>query len=189
MKDIIKMGLILLLFTAVSATILGVTNELTEPIIEARLHEENVAAIAALLPDADEFKLVEDEKVIERNLVVEVYEGSVAGEVVGYTVKTNPNGYGGRVEVLVGISKDGKIVGVKIGTQTETPGLGTKITNPEYLNQYMNKGTEQEFITTKGGETGDEYINAITGATVSSEAVTDGVNVARSLFEEVLKTR
>lgn len=189
MKDMIKMGLILLVFTAVSATVLGVTNSATEGIIKERLHAENIAAIAALLPEAEEFELVEREVHQDRNLIVEIYEGSTAGEVVGYTVKTNPNGYGGRVEVLTGINMEGSITGVKIGTQSETPGLGTKVTEPVFLNQFVGRGTAENFIATKGGETGDQYINAITGATVSTNAVTEGVNVARSVFVEVLKTR
>lgn len=189
MKEILKMGVILLIFTAVAATVLGITNSMTDPIIQERLHEENIAAIATLLPEAEEFELLEDELLEERNLLVEVYEGTAGGEVVGYTVKANPNGYGGRVEVLTGISSDGEVTGVTIGTQSETPGLGTRITEEAFLNQYVGKGTEQELITTKGGETGDEYVNAITGATVSAEAVTDGVNVAISAFEEVLKNR
>jgi len=189
MKDIIKMGVILLIFTAISAAVLGVTNSKTEVIIQERLHAENIAAIAALLPIAEDFELVEDATLEGRNLLVEVYEGSTGGEIVGYTVKANPNGYGGRVEVLTGISMDGKVTGVKIGTQSETPGLGTKVTEPSFLNQFVDRGVEKDFIATKGGEAGDEYINAITGATVSTEAVTEGVNVARRVFEEVLKSR
>lgn len=189
MKDILKMGVILLIFTAVSATVLGVTNSMTEGIIAERLHAENIAAIAALLPEAEDFELLDKEVHAGRNLVVEIYEGSVGGEVVGYTIKANPNGYGGRVEVLTGISIDGTITGVRIGTQSETPGLGTKITEPNFLAQFLGKGTDQDFVTTKGGEAGDQYINAITGATVSTDAVTNGVNVARNVFVEVLKTR
>ncbi|MDR5657879.1 RnfABCDGE type electron transport complex subunit G [Serpentinicella sp. ANB-PHB4] len=189
MKDMLKMGLILLAFTAVSGMILGLTNDVTQGIIQERLEEENIQAIAGLLPEAEDFNNLEDEAILQRDLIVEVYEGQKEDETVGYTVRANPIGYGGRVVVITGISVDGEILGVEIAAQSETPGLGDKITDNEYLDQYVGKSTEEELVTTKGGETGEKYINAITGATVSSEAVTDGVNAARALYEEVLKSR
>ncbi|GAB6088072.1 RnfABCDGE type electron transport complex subunit G [Alkaliphilus crotonatoxidans] len=187
MRDIIKMGLILLIITSIAAFVLGITNDVTQAIIQERLEQENIESIRALLPEASEFNRVED--VDATAGVVEVYEGSKDGTVVGYTVKTEQNGYGGNVVILIGMSIDGEIVGVKIAEHSETPGLGSKITDASFVNQYVGKGTANQFNVTKDQPAKDEDIQAISGATVSSRAVTDGVNSATELFESTLKNR
>ncbi|AOY76844.1 RnfABCDGE type electron transport complex subunit G [Clostridium formicaceticum] len=189
MREIVKLGIILLVITAVAGLILGFTNDVTQGIIQQRAMEETIEAMRALLPEADDFQGIEDENVLNRDLIVEAYEGTKEGNVVGYAVKVAPQGYGGTVELLVGISSEGRITGVKVGDHSETPGLGSKIADAAFIDQFIDKGTEDEFIVTKGGEAGDEYIQAVSGATVSSRAAVSGVNSARSLFEEVLKNR
>ncbi|AKL95083.1 electron transport complex RnfABCDGE type G subunit [Clostridium aceticum] len=189
MREIVKLGIILLVITAVAGLVLGYTNDMTQGIIQQRAMEETIEAMGALLPEADDFQGIEDENVFTDELIVEAYEGTKEGTTVGYAVKVAPQGYGGRVELLVGMSDEGRITGVKIGDHSETPGLGSKIADAAFVNQFLDKGTEDAFIITKGGEAGDEYIEAISGATVSSKAVVDGVNAARSVFEEVLKNR
>ncbi|SDK58652.1 RnfABCDGE type electron transport complex subunit G [Natronincola ferrireducens] len=189
MREIIKLGLILLIITSIAGLILGVTNDVTQGIIQERALEETRQALVALLPEAEDFNVLEDEELLDRRLILEVFEGLTAGETVGYTVKVNPQGYDGRIEMLVGISSEGRITGVKIGDNTETPGLGSKIADASFTNQFLDKPTDDEFIVTKGGESGAQYIEAISGATVSSEAVVEGVNAVRSLFEELLKNR
>ncbi len=186
MRDIIKMGLILLVITSIAAFVLGITNDVTQAIIQERLEQQNIESIKALLPDAAEFNRVEDATAAG---ILEVYEGSKDGTVVGYTVKTEQNGYGGTVVILIGMSIDGEIVGVKIGEHTETPGLGSKIADASFVNQYVGKATTNEFAVTKDQPAGDADIQAISGATISSKAVTNGVNSAVELFENTLKNR
>lgn len=189
MKEIIKLGVILLIITSVAGLILGFTNDLTQGIIQERALAETREALIALLPEAEDFGMIDDEEILSRKNILEVYEGISNGEVIGYTVQVNPQGYDGRIKMLVGISGEGRITGVKIGEHTETPGVGSKIADASFTNQFLDKATEAEFIPTKGGETDDQYIEAISGATISSEAAVEGVNSARSLFEEVLKNR
>lgn len=184
----IKLGLVLLIICAISAFILGVTNDYTQGIIQARAHEENVAAIKVLLPEAEEFELVEDANVTGVTDIVEVYQGTKNGEVIGYTVKSNPQGYAGRVDILIGISIDGIITGAKVGDNTETPGLGTRIADAAFINQFLDKATTNEFQVTKDPQREND-IETVTGATVSSEAVARGINRSTQLFEEVLKNR
>lgn len=189
MKEIIKLGVILLIITSVAALILGFTNDLTQGIIQERALEETRAALTALLPDAEDFSILDEEEMLSRRNVLEIYEGIANGGVIGYTVRVNPQGYDGRIQMLVGISSEGRITGAKVVEHTETPGLGSKIADAAFINQFIDRPTEAEFIATKGGETGDQYIDAISGATISSEAAVEGVNSARSLFEELLKNR
>ncbi|SES75190.1 electron transport complex protein RnfG [Natronincola peptidivorans] len=189
MREIIKLGLILLIITSVAGLILGITNDITQEIIQERALEETREALVTLLPEAEEFDIIEEAELLDRRFIQEIYSGSKNGEIVGYTIKVNPQGYDGRIEMLVGISSEGTITGVKIGDHTETPGLGSKIADASYIDQFVDRGTEEEFISTLGGETGEQYIEAISGATVSSDAVVDGVNSARSLFVEELQDR
>ncbi|MCC5911597.1 MAG: RnfABCDGE type electron transport complex subunit G [Clostridiaceae bacterium] len=189
MKEIIKLGFILLVITSVAALVLGVTNEVTQGIIQERALEETREALVALLPEADDFEVIDEEEILDRRHIEEVYYGEKDGEIVGYTIKAGPSGYDGKIEMLIGISNEGRITGVKIGDNTETPGLGSKIADASYIDQFLDKPTDEEFITTRGGETGDHYIEAVSGATESSDAVVEGVNAARALFEEILKNR
>lgn len=189
MREIVKLGLILLIITSVAGIVLGITNDATMPVIQQRAKEANEKAMKELLPEAEEFNKVEDSSISSDELVVEVYEGKKGGNTVGYTVKTKPVGYGGEIELITGISFDGKITGIKIGRNQETPGLGTKVTEPAFKDQYVGKEAGVEFIVTKGQPSSDEEIQAVTGATISSKAITKGVNASINIFKEVLQNR
>lgn len=186
MSKIIKLGLVLLVITSVAGLILGFTNDLTQGIIQERALAETRVALEALMPEADDFSIVEG---IAEGNISDVYEGLKSGDIIGYTIKVHPQGYGGAIEMLVGISSEGRITGVKIGENSETPGVGSKVADASFVDQFLGKETGNDFIITKGGETGDEYIQAISGATVSSTAVVEGVNEARALFVNMLKDR
>lgn len=175
MRDMIKMGLILLLITAVSGLVLGVTNSMTEGIILERAMEGDKESLQVLLGDADGFEPVESEGIDAVNMVKEVFAGKQGDAVIGYAIKLAPNGYGGEIEMMVGINTKNEITGVEILSQTETPGLGTKITEPGYTDQFSGLSAE-----------GDVSVDAIAGATVSSDAVVNGVNTAISLYQDIL---
>lgn len=183
MKDMIRLGGILFLICAVAALMLSVTNNITEPIIEQRNIQANNESRQEVLQDAEEFKQVEN---VKGDLIEEVYQGIKGGDVVGYTIKTTPKGYGGKVEVMVGISNDGKITGVKIGNHSETPGLGSKASEPTFKDQFNGKSTEKPLIVVKGKTSQDNDIAAISGATITSNAVTSGVNAAMNVYKEQL---
>ncbi|CEI72033.1 MULTISPECIES: RnfABCDGE type electron transport complex subunit G [Romboutsia] len=190
MKNILRLGAILFTICAVAALALGFINQITAPIIEDRNIQANNELRQLVLEDATEFKQL-DKKVIENidgleeGIVSEVYEGISGSDVVGYTIKTLPSGYGGVMEVIVGISKDGKITGVNIGNMAETPGLGTKANEPNFKGQFSEKEAK-ELSVVKGSATSDNQIAAISGATITSEAVTRGVNAAIKVFNESL---
>ena len=111
MKDILKLGTTLFAICAVAASVLGITNNVTAPVIEERNIQASNESRKIVLPQADEFKALEK---MNSDIVVEVYEGLKGKDIMGYTIKSTPKGYGGAVEVMVGISKDGKITGVEI---------------------------------------------------------------------------
>ena len=108
------------------------------------------------------------------------------GQVIGYTIKTSSKGYGGAIELMVGISKDSKITGVEIGNHSETPGLGSKATEPMFKNQYVDKDVSNSLLVVKGSANNDNEISAISGATITSNGVTSGVNAAMKIYNEKL---
>ena len=129
MNSILKLGLNLFVICAVSAGLLAGTNEITSPLIAKRSEQASNEARQAVLSDAKEFKLLDSSKYKATSdvEVVEVYEGLNGSDVAGYTIKVLPKGYGGEIELMVGIKKDGDnavISGVNIGDMSETPGLG-----------------------------------------------------------------
>ena len=183
MKDILKLGITLFAICAVAALVLGVTNNITAPVIEERNIQASNEARKIVLSETDEFKELDG---MNSDIVLEVYEGIKDGQVIGYTIKTSSKGYGGAIELMVGISKDGKITGVEIGNHSETPGLGSKATEPMFKNQYVDKDVLNSLLVVKGSTNNDNEISAISGATITSNGVTNGVNAAMKIYNEKL---
>ena len=192
MREIIKLAGILFAITAIAGVLLGLTNMATADKIEQQLIQENINARKAVLPQATEFKQVEDEEldsIVQKDfqMIEEIYEGINEGELIGYTFKTTPSGYGGQIVVNVGISLDGTVSGINIVSHTETPGLGAKATEESYQDQYKEKSIDSPLEVVKSTPSGENEIQAIAGATVTSNGVTDGVNIAIDLFNQYLK--
>lgn len=188
MNSVFKLGLNLFVICAVAAGLLAGTNQITAPIIEQRNKQANNEARQTVLTDASEFKLLDSNKYKSGSEVevVEVYEGLSGSDVLGYTIKVLPKGYGGKIELMVGIKSDGTISGINVGNMNETPGLGAKAKEEEFYGQYLGKpATELSVI--KSGSAGETEIQAISGATITSKAVTTGVNVAVEVYDSINK--
>ena len=188
MNSILKLGLNLFVICAVAAGLLAGTNQMTAPLIAQRNEQANNEARKAVLSDAKEFKLLDSSKYKAASdvEVVEVYEGLNGSEVSGYTIKVLPKGYGGEIELMVGIKADGTISGVNIGNMSETPGLGARSKEEAFYGQYANKPAT-ELTVVKGGNAGETEIQAISGATITSKAVTSGVNAAVDVYDSISK--
>jgi electron transport complex protein RnfG len=188
MREIIRLGLILLLICAIAAVSLGLTYELTIDQITAQRKAINEQARKEVLSDAMEFKPVEGEKlqeVVSKNdEILEIYGGYKDNNLIGYAIKAAPQGYGGPVEVITGINMDGVITGVRIGNHLETPGLGANATNPSFYKQYDNKTVSMKLKVVKANPNEDE-IQALSGATITSTAVTNAVNYSIDAFKSL----
>ena len=186
MNSIVKLGLNLFIICAVAALLLGITNQVTEPVIANRNIQSNNESRQIVLPDANEFILVSDDEYKNIDgIISEVYEGKNGSETIGYTIKVIPKGYGGPIELIVGILNDGTISAINIGSMSETPGLGAKASDSNFKDQFKGKQTS-ELILIKGNTSEKNEVSAISGATITSSAVTDGVNVAIDLFNSYL---
>lgn len=189
-KDMFKLGLNLLIISAVAALLLALTNSVTASTIAQRNEQANAEARKLVLESAQDFEQVKDAKTDNSKgvEVSEIYEAKDAsGNTVGYTLKVLPSGYGGTIELMVGIdSVKGQVSGINVVSNSETAGLGAKATNPEFSDQYKGKPLE-ELSVLKNGTPGDTEIKAISGATITSTAVTNGVDAAIEVYNNSLK--
>lgn len=186
MKSIVKLGLILLLICAIAAIALGLTYELTIDQIIFQRNAISEQARKEVLSNAEEFKPLDENIFNEISsadpTIQEIYLGYKGTEVVGYAIKSAGQGYGGNVEVITGIDVQGMITGVRIGNHLETPGLGANAQNPSFYEQYDGKSTETEIKVVKNNPQ-DNEIEALSGATITSDAVTDAVNSSAAAFD------
>ena len=144
---------------------LAATNQVTAPIIEAATIAAQEAARAELLPEADGFTLVE-------GLSVEnVAEAYTANNGVGTVVTAQSKGYGGTITVMVAFTPEGTIKQIKVTEQAETKGIGTKVTGDASF------WTRFEGLEAKTLVLGTD-VDALSGATISSKALTAAVNAA-----------
>ena len=168
---VIRLSVTLLIITAVMAALLAWVNSFTAPRIAALSAEKKAAAISAVLPNGESAQLVENFP-DETGLVSQVYANES-----GYALEVNPAGFGGTINMMVGVSSDGQVLGIRIVNHTETAGLGEIAAadsgkGEAFRNQFI--GMSGELAITKDGGT----VDAITGATVTSRAVNAGVNAA-----------
>lgn len=175
MGKILKLGFILLLITAVTGVILGGVYTLTLEPIRMTRERQKLEAFAATLPGAKDFKTLELNG--DAGLVQEVNEGSAEGAVIGHNVTVAPKGYSGQIEMIVGVTSGGELKGIKILNHTETPGLGAKAAEPAFAGQFTDKAVPEVKVV-KTPPQSDEEIEAISGATITSDAVATGVNAA-----------
>ena len=192
MRDYLRLTGILLIVCIVAAGVLGVTNAVTfEKILEQAIRE-NDEARREVLSAADEFNKVEGNGISDilsksnYEIVTEVYAGKTQGQSLGYTIKTSPKGYGGTVEIVIGIDMEGKVKGIKVGENSETPGLGKNAATPKFQGQFIGKDWDDGVVLIKNGVPKDNEILSIAGATVTSTAVVEGVNTALELIEEII---
>lgn len=153
---------------AVVALLLGIVNSLTEPVIRKMQEEKTAAAMAQVLA-ADDYRA----KTVSHENVSAMYEAVSGGEVVGHVVEVTTNGFGGAINMVVGVDMEGKVTGVSVIKDAETANLGTKVTRTQsVLDRFIGLGGT---ITVNSGE---NRFDGVTGATVSSKAVAAGVNTA-----------
>lgn len=186
-KEILHLGGVLLIITIVVAGLLGVVNAVTKDKIAENKQLKIQNAISQIAPDTDASEI---EFTTEDSTVTAVYQLKANGENAGLCVQVvNPEGFGGDITLMVGVDPENKIIGVQIVSLAETPGLGTKANDSEWLSQY--NGLSGPLNIVKNTKTGDNDIVAVSGATITSTAVTHGVqsalDVAATLQGEVAK--
>ena len=199
-SSIVVNTLVLLIVTLVAVAGLAVVYQVTkEPIAQAEANAK-AAIYAAVFEKANGFSEAENaeqliagsQQAIENAELggCSVNEVLIAkaesGEALGYVISaTSPNGYGGDIQIAVGISNDGVITGFNVISNSETAGLGSKCTDPDFTAQFEGKNADI-LKYTKTGAVADDEIDAISGATRTTNAVTQAVNTAIVFYQENL---
>ncbi|MDO4488096.1 MAG: FMN-binding protein [Eubacteriales bacterium] len=200
-KRIIRDALILFAITLIAGLALGATHEVTTPIIVGVRAEKAEKTYKEVFPTADHFGAPEEmqDKVDVCDSMIRIAQGEnvtvdqcmkayvAKGEVIGYLVTaSSKEGYGGEVTISVGIDKAaGKLTGVGFLTLNETAGLGMKAKEPEFKDQFTTKSAATLTVIKTDGA-GPMEVEAISGATKTSRAVTNAVNAAVYFVMECL---
>lgn len=151
-----------------SGVVIGAVYYVTAPVAAEKAEAMKQESMRSLVADADEFREIQGEK--------DCFAAMKDGKVIACILPSESKGYGGKIKMLVAVSAEGKVIDFTILEHNETPGLGDKAQNPEFRSQFSGKGAELLKVTKDPGEV--DNIQAMTGATISSRAVTKGVREA-----------
>ncbi|MDD2851319.1 MAG: RnfABCDGE type electron transport complex subunit G [Desulfuromonadaceae bacterium] len=185
MRDIFKLSLFLLVIAGISGAGLSYVNNLTGPLIEKQILKKKIDSFKEVYPQSDK---VENEsatwlKVPYDPALKEVNIAYRNGAPVGVIYVVETRGYSGPISAMVGFDiATTKITAIKVLSQRETPGLGAKAKESAFQDRYKNKNSTVPLEVSKTAPTKENQIQAITASTITSKAVTKGVNAARENF-------
>ena len=184
MKEILRLCIVLTLIGAVCAAVMAFVDQKTKDPIEKSLAAEKMDAMKVVIPSSDN-DLAKDAITIkdtDREMEMTFYPGRKDGVPVGAAfVVVAPSGYAGPIEILVGVDTARVVTGVEILKHAETPGLGSKIATPAFKGQYVGKSVRDPAnwsVMKDGGP-----FKQITGATISSRAVTTAIATGLEFLE------
>lgn len=169
MREFFRYGITLSLICAIASGLLAGVNAITQPRIITQRQTEEKATLKQLFPAASNFKAVRAEKEIA---YYRAYNKS--NKVIGYAFKAAKRGYASTIETMVGMDTNGEIVGIKILSQNETPGLGSQVAEPNFEKQFSQKKDLNK-------------VEAISGATISSRAVIDSIKEKTNQIRYLIK--
>ena len=203
MNSLVKDALKLVIITVVAGLVLGAVYGITKKPIADQEAKAQMEAYKAVFPKASDFKDVDGFSEEAASKVIASYKNTVdghesdvissaveavdaSGKALGYIFNiTTSKGYGGDIQLTVGIQSDGTVSGYSVLSISETAGLGMKATEPSFYNQYVNKQADKFVVSKDGGD--GEQIDALCGATITSRAVTGAVNAALGYYQNAFK--
>ncbi|MCD7731999.1 MAG: RnfABCDGE type electron transport complex subunit G [Oscillospiraceae bacterium] len=181
MKKIVIDTLKLLAITLVAGVLLSVVYQLTKDTIAEAEAKELTDSYSAVMSDASDFVEIESPETEafgeDNTLNTALYAYDSEGNEIGTVLSvTSHKGYGGDIDITIGIDTTGTITGIVVTSMSETSGLGANCQNEEWISQYIGKSGEVAY--TKTGATQENEIDAISGATKTTRAITNAVNAA-----------
>lgn len=197
-KKIVHDALILFAFTLVLGLVLALVYEITKGPIANVNYEKTQNAYREVFADAASFESYEafDEEAVatlmaDNGYADEIDDVNVAldasGNVLGYVITvTAKDASQASITFSVGIKSDGTVNGYSITSISETPGLGMKANEEPFYSQFENKNVES-FVVVKATPTADNEIEAISGSTITSKAMANGVNACLTYFRNVIE--
>lgn len=197
-SNIVKDAMVLFVITLVAGLALGFVYEITKPVIEERALEAKTEAYKAVYKDVAKF--VEDEELTDKieesqaflsskglnNITIdEVFVAlDDSDNTLGHVMSVSTGeGYGGKITISLGYSMDGTVKGLEFLVLNETVGFGSRAAEPDFKDQFIEKQVT-EFVATKSGAASENEIDALSGATITTEAVTGAVNAGILFLNE-----
>lgn len=183
-SDLLRLSITLFVISGVMAFLVALVNNITAPIIKTRNEQKVTDTLKTVMADADSFEkytfpeqsvLASDGKTVA---IDGVWVAKKDGKTVGCCVKVGPTGYGGKIETIVAVSNEGKVVDASIVSMSETSGIGTKIKNEDFLAQFIGKSGNVSAQS--------ETVDVISGATKSSSAYIRGIDAALMVAQECI---
>ena len=172
--EIIRIAVILTVICMAVSALVSFVYSMTNEIYQENLRKVKEEAISALFDGA----AVSCEPLpITGTQAQELYRVSEDGRVLGYCANVKSAGFGGDIELMVAMGTDGMLIGVEIISLSETPGLGSRVDDADYLAQYDGMSVDQQPLL-------GEDVDAISGATISSRAVLAGVQKALNALKQ-----
>lgn len=176
----------LMLITVIAGLLLGVVYEITKKPIAEEQQRAKEEAYREVFADAESFEAVEvNREDVEKKLNKQRFDAAIneamqvfdkSGNPIGYVLTvTDHEGYGGDIQFAMGVKSDGTVNGISFLSIGETAGLGMKATEDDFKKQFADKKVDS-FVYTKNGASADNEIDALSGATITTNAVTNGVN-------------
>ncbi|MCH4190858.1 MAG: RnfABCDGE type electron transport complex subunit G [Butyrivibrio sp.] len=197
-RQMVKNAMILFVITLVAGVLLGIVYQVTKAPIAYQEQLAETKANQEVFPDAASFEDMELDAAqaskilagdtayakVEINSVKAAKDSS--GKTLGYVLQVTSGGYGDDIVFTMGLTDDGTLNGISLISINETPGLGMNA-QKVLVPQFKGAATDKLFEVTKTDATSDNQIEAISGATITSKAVTNGVNAGVLYFQNVLK--
>ena len=187
-NEFVQLGGILCAITLVVALALGAVNAVTAGPIAEQNAQKIKDSLENVMPGAESEQIdvpegttvTTETKNATSVTILSAYKMTKDGADAGYCVEVGPTGFGGAVDTMVGIDSDGKVTGISvISASSETPGLGARSTEPEFQAQFAGQVGTEVAVAKDGGS-----IDALTGATITSRAVSEGVVAAAKFAAE-----
>jgi len=176
MRNILKLSAVLLIIAAISGVTLGVIYTVTKEPIAKQVKLEEEKALKAIFPKATSFNLTTGKD----NYTY--YKVHVKNKLIGYAIDASGKGFASTIKIKVGMNLNKTIKSIRITSQNETPGLGTRIKREKFINQFTNK-TLKQILLKKDSSQGT--IDALTGATISSRAVSEAMQKSITKFLKI----
>ena len=197
-KQMLKNAMILFIITLVAGVLLGIVYQVTKAPIAYQEQLAQTKANQEVFPDADSFADAD----LDTAQVKKILEGDAAyakvgidsvkiakdasGKAIGYVLQISSGGYADDIVFTMGLTNDGTLNGISLISISETPGLGMNA-QKVLVPQFRSVQVGDLFEVTKTKKASDNQIEAISGATITSKAVTNGVNAGVLYFQNVLK--
>ena len=193
---------VLTTITIIAGVALSGVYSMTKDTIDAQKLAANLASFQVVVPEAESFKSDEamDQAIAELNggvygtdfgraYINEAYVGlDASGNTAGYVIRaTSSDGFDGDVSMAVGLNADGVINGIDFTELNETPGMGMRVADAEFKDQFNGRSVSKFTLNKAGGSTEEDQIDTVSGASTTSGAVVNAVNAALEFFNTTVK--